>query len=90
MVRGMNAMRAFRSDLALAHTSVPVSIVRGSRDRIASHDWCQHLADAAAGPATVTSVAGAAHMVPLTHPQAVVVAIRSTQAAVRAANDGTA
>lgn len=46
MVRGMNAMRVFRSDLALSRTSVPVSIVRGSRDRIAPLDWCQHLADA--------------------------------------------
>ncbi|GAA1114832.1 hypothetical protein GCM10009630_10290 [Kribbella jejuensis] len=77
MARGMNAVRRFRTDLALAHTSVPVAIVRGARDRIARYDWCRRLADAAGGPASVTSVPGAGHMVPLTHPQALAAAIRT-------------
>lgn len=83
MARGMNALRVFRSDLALARTHIPVSVVRGSLDRISPHDWCQHLADMAGGPATVVSVTSGAHMVPITHPQAVVTAIRATQESVR-------
>jgi pimeloyl-ACP methyl ester carboxylesterase len=79
IVRGMNAMRSFRSDRAVARTSAPVAIVRGSRDRIAPYDWCRQLVRAAAGPGSVTSVPGAGHMVPLTHPQAVAVAIRAVQ-----------
>jgi pimeloyl-ACP methyl ester carboxylesterase len=80
IARGMNTIRAFRSDLAIARTTAPVAIVHGTRDRIAPYDWCARLADAAAGPGGVTSVANAGHMVPLTHPQAVAAAIRAIRA----------
>jgi len=90
MVRGMNAKRDFRSDLALARTNVPVTVTRGQHDRIAPLDWCQHLVKVAAGPGTVTSVPGAAHMVPLTHPEAVVSAIQLIQAGDDGPNEPTA
>ncbi|MEV5967124.1 alpha/beta hydrolase [Kribbella sp. NPDC051952] len=80
MARGMNAVRSFRSDRAIARTSVPVAIVHGSRDRIAPYDWCSQLAEAAGGQAFVTSVPGAAHMVPITHPEAIAVAVQAIQA----------
>jgi pimeloyl-ACP methyl ester carboxylesterase len=80
MVRGMDAIRSFRSDLALRRTNVPVAIVRGSRDRIARYDWCRQLAGAAGGEAFVTSIADAGHMVPLTNPQAVADAVQAIQA----------
>lgn len=91
MARGMNAVRFFRSDRALALTSVPVAIVRGSRDRLAPHDWCSRLADAAGGRAFITSVLGAAHMVPITHPEAIAAAIQAIQAQSTqpTTNDGT-
>lgn len=75
MARGMNTIRTFRTDLALARTGVPVTIVRGGNDRITPDDWCRHLADAAGGPGYVVTVPDAAHMVPITHPVAVVEAI---------------
>lgn len=88
MVRGMDAMRSFRSDLALQRTSIPVAILRGARDRIARYDWCRQLADAAGGDAFVTSIADAGHMVPLTNPHAVAAAVQAIQAqSVRPATD---
>jgi pimeloyl-ACP methyl ester carboxylesterase len=74
MLRGMDAVRRFRTDLALAVSPLPVEIVRGDNDRIASSEWCTKLSRASDG--RLTSVAGAAHMVPLTHPDAVVAAVQ--------------
>jgi pimeloyl-ACP methyl ester carboxylesterase len=79
MLRGMNAVRAFRTDLALAQLDVPVEVLRGQRDRIAPEDWSTSLSRAAGG--RMTTVASAAHMVPITHAAAVVTAIHSIQAA---------
>lgn len=75
MLRGMDAMRRYRTDVGLAAASRPTRIVRGEHDRIASLDWCRHLARTS--PASVTTVPGAGHMVPLTHPEAVVDAIEA-------------
>jgi pimeloyl-ACP methyl ester carboxylesterase len=69
MVRGMNAVRGYRTDEGLARLAVPVQVIRGEHDRIAPADWCRVLAKSGSG--AMTSVAGAAHMVPLTHPQVV-------------------
>lgn len=69
MRRGMGVVRRYRTDLALAGVDVPVEVVRGEHDRIAPPDWCRTLSR------HVTTVAGAGHMVPLTHPQAVVGAV---------------
>jgi pimeloyl-ACP methyl ester carboxylesterase len=81
MLRGMNAVRRFRTDLAVASLTLPVEIVRGRKDRIATQDWCSELMRAANG--RLTTVEGAAHMVPLTHPEAVVAAVDRVRAATR-------
>jgi pimeloyl-ACP methyl ester carboxylesterase len=73
MLRGMDSVRRFRTDLALAALRLPVEIVRGDKDRIASEHWSATLSRASDG--RLTSVARAAHMVPLTHPRAVVAAV---------------
>jgi pimeloyl-ACP methyl ester carboxylesterase len=73
MLRGMDQMRRFRTDLAVARLTMPVEIVRGDKDRIASHEWSSALRQACNG--TLTTIHGAAHMVPLTHPHAVVAAV---------------
>ena len=75
MARGMNVMRRFRVDQALTRTGVPVTILRGVHDRLASDDWCRHLAGSAGGPATVVTIPAAAHMLPITHPAAVAWAV---------------
>jgi len=72
MLRGMDAMRRYRTDHALRTVRVAVEVVRGEHDRIAPLDWCERLV----GPAHVTTVAGAGHMVPLTDPAAVAGAVR--------------
>jgi pimeloyl-ACP methyl ester carboxylesterase len=73
MRRGMNAMRRFRTDLALTRLTVPVEIVRGDQDRIASLEWGSVLRRASHG--RLTTVPDAGHMVPLTHPGAVSAAV---------------
>ncbi|WP_377644870.1 alpha/beta fold hydrolase [Oryzobacter terrae] len=73
MLRGMNQMRRYRTHVGLAAVPVPVHVVRGEHDRIARQDWCTRLAGLGAGE--VTSVPAGAHMVPLTHPGAVVAGI---------------
>ena len=78
MLRGMDAVRRHRTDHALRGLDVPVEVVRGERDRIAPADWCARLA--AEGGGTVTTVGGAGHMVPLTHPEAVAAAVRRVAA----------
>ena len=73
MFRGMDAIRRFRTDRAMGQLTLPVEIVRGDKDRIASHEWSSVLRRVSDG--RLTTVHGAAHMVPLTHPQAVVAAV---------------
>jgi pimeloyl-ACP methyl ester carboxylesterase len=74
MLRGMNAVRRFRTDERLRLLRLPVEIIRGEQDRIAPADWCSRLRSVSAG--RLTTVPGAAHMVPLTHPLAVVAGIQ--------------
>lgn len=69
MVRGMDGIRRHRIDLALTSVPARVVVIRGEHDRIASAPWCDRLAACSAG--AVTTVAGAGHMVPLTHPHVV-------------------
>jgi len=84
MLRGMDTFRWYRTDHAVARLAVPVAVVRGEQDRIAADAWSSRLADAAR--TDLTTVDGAAHMLPLTHPDAVVEAVRDvmTRAAFRA------
>jgi pimeloyl-ACP methyl ester carboxylesterase len=81
MARGMDAMRWYRTDLALARLDVPVVVVRGGKDRIAGADWSRTLAAIARG--RLQTVWGAGHMVPLTHPEAVVTAVHEVGSAAR-------
>jgi pimeloyl-ACP methyl ester carboxylesterase len=82
MVRGMDAIRHFRTDVALTGLGVPVEIVRGHKDRIASRQWSAALRRIADG--RLTTVHGAAHMVPLTHPTAVAAAVARARTATAA------
>ena len=72
MLRGMDALRHFRTDLALSRLDIPVEVVRGEKDRIASHEWSSVLRQVSNG--RLTTIQGAAHMAPLTHPTAVAAA----------------
>jgi pimeloyl-ACP methyl ester carboxylesterase len=73
MVRSMDTIRHFRTDVALIGMDLPVEIVRGQHDRIASREWSSALRAVCHG--RLTTVHGAAHMVPLTHPNAVATAV---------------
>jgi pimeloyl-ACP methyl ester carboxylesterase len=80
MLRGMDAIRRFRTDLGLRRLALPVEIVRGDKDRIASLAWSSVLRRVSDG--RLTTVHGAAHMVPLTHPNAVVAAVTRVRLAI--------
>ncbi|QJY44575.1 alpha/beta fold hydrolase [Pseudonocardia broussonetiae] len=67
MARGFAATRRQRLSDVLAGVEAPVLVVRGRHDRIAPADWVAALA-AAAPRGTAASLAGGAHMVPLTRP----------------------
>ena len=69
MLRGMNQVRHYRTHAGLSRLSVPTHVIAGQRDRIAAPAWCARLRRSSA--AEVICVPGAAHMVPLTHPQVV-------------------
>lgn len=69
MLRGMNQIRRYRTHTALSGLSIPVHVIRGQHDRIASAAWCARLSGH--GVTERASVPGAAHMVPLTHPHVV-------------------
>lgn len=74
MLKGMNEVRYFRTDLALELVRAPVEIVRGDKDRIATQRWSARLAQMSNG--RLSTVEKAAHMVPLTHPDAVTAAVQ--------------
>lgn len=79
LLRGHDAMRWYATEQALRGVDVPVAVLRGEHDRIPSPDWTATLLD---GPDRfLTVVPGAAHMVPITHPGAVVAAIERVRAA---------
>jgi pimeloyl-ACP methyl ester carboxylesterase len=79
MTRGMDAIRSYRTDLALAQLDLPVVVIRGAQDRIAGERWSRSLATVSRG--RLHTVEGAGHMVPLTHPEAVVAAVHDVSAA---------
>ena len=81
MLRGMNAMRHFRTDRALQSLTVPVEIIRGRKDRIATQDWSSELARVS--HAHLTAIDDAAHMVPMTHPDVVTAAVARIRGAAR-------
>ena len=72
MARAMDAAR--RADVrdAVAGSRCPVLVLRGPLDRICPEDWAADLAELARGPVAdqpsrAVTLAGGAHMVPLTH-----------------------
>ena len=60
----------------LPSLTVPVTVVRGTRDRLCPHDWAAGLAGAAPR-GRVVEIPGAAHMTPQTHPDEVAAILRS-------------
>jgi pimeloyl-ACP methyl ester carboxylesterase len=56
-----------RIDRRLAGLAVPVTVVRGTRDRLCPPDWAAHLA-ATAPDGRLVELPGAAHLTPQTHP----------------------
>jgi pimeloyl-ACP methyl ester carboxylesterase len=76
MGRVMDVARRHRIDRALATVSCPVLVVRGHHDRIAPADWVATLAKLAPQGRAVTLPAGA-HMVPITHPDALAARIKA-------------
>jgi pimeloyl-ACP methyl ester carboxylesterase len=59
-----------RIDVRLRGVRVPVTVVRGTRDRLCPHDWAAAVA-AAAPLGRLVEVPGAAHMTVQTHPREV-------------------
>jgi pimeloyl-ACP methyl ester carboxylesterase len=79
---GPRAMRALwraaspdRIDRRLASVTVPVVVVRGTRDRLCPHDWAAQVC-AAALRGRLIEIPEAAHMTVQTHPDAVAAVVR--------------
>jgi pimeloyl-ACP methyl ester carboxylesterase len=64
------------TDRRLRDVDVPVTVVRGTRDRLCGAAWAVRLADAAP-EGRLVEIPGAAHMTPQTHPAAVAALLRS-------------
>jgi pimeloyl-ACP methyl ester carboxylesterase len=64
------------TDRRLRDVVVPVTVVRGTRDRLCGAAWAARLADAAP-EGRLVEIPGAAHMTPQTHPAAVADLLRS-------------
>ncbi|MGS0684971.1 alpha/beta fold hydrolase [Nakamurella sp. GG22] len=74
MARGMNAARQHRIDRTLADVTCPVLVVRGPHDAICPADWAAELA-ASTGRGSSETLHGGAHMVPVTHPDALAASV---------------
>lgn len=75
MVRLWRLSSPDRIDRRIATLSVPVVVVRGTRDALCPHDWAAGLA-AAAPAGRLVEIPGAAHMTPQTHPDEVAAILR--------------
>jgi pimeloyl-ACP methyl ester carboxylesterase len=64
------------TDRRLRDVTVPVTVVRGTRDRLCGAAWAARLVDAAP-MGRMVELPGAAHMTPQTHPDAVARAVRA-------------
>jgi pimeloyl-ACP methyl ester carboxylesterase len=58
------------TDGRLRAVAVPVTVVRGTRDRLCGAEWAARLVDAAP-KGRLVEIPGAAHLTPMTHPDAV-------------------
>jgi pimeloyl-ACP methyl ester carboxylesterase len=88
---GPRAMRALwrraapdRIDRRLREVAVPVTVVRGSRDRLCPHGWAAALA-AAAPRGRLVELPGAAHMTVQTRPGEVAAILQEAAGSARAA-----
>ena len=68
-----------RIDVRLRTVGVPVTVVRGTRDRLCAHDWAAAVA-AAAPSGRLVELPGAAHLTPMTHPGEVAALVRAAAA----------
>jgi pimeloyl-ACP methyl ester carboxylesterase len=68
------------TDRRLRDVRVPVTVVRGTRDRLCDHDWAARLA-AAAPRGRLVELAGAAHLTVQTHPGEVAALLREAAGA---------
>jgi pimeloyl-ACP methyl ester carboxylesterase len=64
-----------RIDARLRAVRVPVTVVRGTRDRLCPHDWVAAVT-AAAPDGRLVEIPGAAHLTPMTHPEQVAALLR--------------
>lgn len=64
-----------RIDARLGVVRVPVTVVRGTRDRLCPHDWVAAVT-AAAPDGRLVEIPGAAHLTPMTHPEQVAALLR--------------
>jgi pimeloyl-ACP methyl ester carboxylesterase len=76
-----------RIDARLRAVGVPVTVVRGTRDRLCRADWAATVA-AAAPSGEMLEVPGAAHMTVQTHPDAVAAVLRAAVDEVVVAEEG--
>ena len=72
----LKAMFDYDTEARLRLVDCDVIVVRGEHDPVAREEWCRRLAGIA-GHATLVTVPGNAHVVPLTAPQSVVEAVRT-------------
>jgi pimeloyl-ACP methyl ester carboxylesterase len=68
-----------RTDVRLRTVGVPVTVVRGTHDRLCAHDWAAAVA-AAAPHGRLIELPGAAHLTPMTHPGEVAALVREAAA----------
>jgi pimeloyl-ACP methyl ester carboxylesterase len=64
-----------RIDARLRAVRVPVTVGRGTRDRLCPHDWAAAVT-AAAADSRLVEIPGAAHLTPMTHPEQVAALLR--------------
>jgi pimeloyl-ACP methyl ester carboxylesterase len=69
------ALSPDRIDARLRTVRVPVTVVRGTRDRLCPHNWATAVA-AAAPQGRLVEIPGAAHLTPMTHPERVAALLR--------------
>jgi pimeloyl-ACP methyl ester carboxylesterase len=70
------ALSPDRIDARLRAVRVPVTVVRGTRDRLCPHDRAAAVA-AAAPQGRLVEIPGAAHLTPMTHPVQVAALVRA-------------
>jgi pimeloyl-ACP methyl ester carboxylesterase len=78
MVALWRAASPDRIDRRVATVTVPVVVVRGTRDALCPHDWAAALA-AAAPAGRLVEIPGAAHMTVQTHPEEVAAILREVR-----------